>query len=137
MRDGFNPTREEAISLGIGDATIEVEYAGAGFGSNLGLMHRTSLGPDEGMWFEFPDEDFRGFWMKNTRIPLSIAFVDSKGRIGNIENMIPYDESRVRSRYKAKYALEMNQGWFKRKGIKAGDIIRIGKKKESPRLGDR
>ena len=137
MREGFNPTREEVISLEIGGATIEVECAGAGLGMNLGLMHRTSLGPDEGMWFEFPDEDFRGFWMKNTRIPLSIAYIDSKGRIGNIEHMVPYDESSVHSRYRAKYALEMNQGWFRKKGIKPGDSIRIGDKKPNPNHGDR
>ncbi len=129
---GVNPQRPEIISLGIGEATYEVEVAGKDYGLMLGLMYRQDLGPDEGMWFEFPDEDFRGFWMRNTRVPLSIAYVDGKGEISNIEDMIPFDETRVLSKRKVKYALEMNRGWFRAKGIKAGDKVRIGEKKANP-----
>jgi len=127
-----NPQRPEVISLGIKGATYEVEFAGKDYGLMLGLMYRKDLGPDEGMWFEFPDEDFRGFWMSNTRLPLSIAYVDARGEISNIEDMIPFDESRVLSKRKVKYALEMKRGWFQTKGIKAGDMVTIGKKKANP-----
>jgi len=132
MREGKNPQRPEVISIGIGDSTIEVEIAGEGAGLNLGLMFREELGADEGMWFTFPEEDFRRFWMKNTKIPLSIAFVDGGGRIGNIEDLDPYDESQVFSKYKAKYAWEMNRGWFERNGVEPGMAIRLGRKKPNP-----
>lgn len=129
---GTNPQRQELISLGIKDVTYEVEVAGGEYGLMLGLMYRKELGPDKGMWFEFPEEDFRNFWMRNTRVPLSIAYVDSRGEISNIEDMIPFDESRVLSKRKVKYALEMKRGWFQEKGIKAGDVVRIGTKKANP-----
>jgi uncharacterized membrane protein (UPF0127 family) len=63
------------------------------------------------------------FWMKNTYIPLSIAFVDERGRIVNIENMRPQDESTHWSKGSARYALEMRQGWFAARGIGAGDVV--------------
>jgi hypothetical protein len=127
IQRGENPQRPETIALGIGEATYEVEVAGRGYGLSLGLMHRTKMGADEGMWFEFPDEEIRRFWMKNTKIPLSIAFVTSEGTLTNIEDMVPYVEQNTLSVRPAKYALEMNRGWFKKKGIEAGDTIRIGK----------
>jgi len=133
MQERKNPQRPEVIALGIGGTTVEVEVAGAGAGLQLGLMFRDRLGENEGMWFEFSKEDYRSFWMRNTKVPLSIAFVDKKGSICNIEEMVPYNESPVRSRRKAMFALEMNRGWFKRKGIRAGDFIRIGAKKTNPR----
>ncbi|MCG3198441.1 MAG: DUF192 domain-containing protein [Candidatus Omnitrophica bacterium] len=133
MVDGTNPEREELIALVIGGATYEVEVAGDAYGTQLGLMYRRNLRENEGMWFEFPDQDFLRFWMKNTPSPLSIAYVDSKGVIANIEDMVPFDESTVPSKRKVKYAWEMPRGWFKQKGIKAGDTIRIGKKKINPK----
>lgn len=130
--EGENPQRPDLIALEIGGATYEVEVAGDVFGKQLGLMFRKELPPDSGMWFEFPETDFRRFWMQNTFIPLSIAFVDEAGVITNIEDMIPLDESAVRSKRKARYALEMQRGWFKNKGIKQDDKIRIGKIRPNP-----
>jgi uncharacterized membrane protein (UPF0127 family) len=132
MNEGKNPLRDTRIALGIGEATIEVEVAGRGAGMNLGLMFRETMGENEGMWFEYPDPEFLSFWMHNTKLPLSIAFVRENGVIGNIENMIPYDETSVRSKYESRYALEMNRSWFEKNGIKAGDTIRIGKKSKEP-----
>lgn len=129
---GENPQRPEMIALGIGAATIEVEVAGDEYGKQLGLMFRKEMPADAGMWFAFPETDFRRFWMQNTFIPLSIAYVDEGGVITNIEDMIPLDESPVRSKRKARYALEMNRGWFKKKGIKPEDRIRIGQLKPNP-----
>jgi len=88
-----------------------------------GLMNRFSLQPDHGMLFVFEDPQPLGFWMKNTYIPLSIAFVDVNGRIVNIEDMKPHDETRHQSRGFALYAIEMKQGWFAARGVKAGDVV--------------
>jgi uncharacterized membrane protein (UPF0127 family) len=85
-----------------------------------GLMNRFSLAPDHGMLFVFERPQPLGFWMKNTYIPLSIAFVDANGVILNIEDMQPHDESTHLSRGNALYAIEMKQGWFRAKGIVAG-----------------
>lgn len=89
-----------------------------------GLMNRFSLQPDHGMLFVFEQSQPLGFWMKNTFIPLSIAFIDVDGKIVNIEDMRPQDESTHWSRGVALYALEMKQGWFAGKKIAAGDVIK-------------
>ena len=88
-----------------------------------GLMNRFSLQPDHGMLFVFEEPQPLGFWMKNTYIPLSIAFVDANGKIVNIEDMKPQDETTHWSRGFALYAVEMKQGWFVAKGIRPGDVI--------------
>ena len=97
-----------------------------------GLMNRFSLQPDHGMLFVFEEPQPLGFWMKNTYIPLSIAFVDKDGRIVNIEDMKPLDESTHWSRGFALYAVEMKQGWFLTRGVKAGDLVQ-GLPPASPR----
>jgi uncharacterized membrane protein (UPF0127 family) len=89
-----------------------------------GLMNRFSLQPDHGMLFVFEQPQPLGFWMKNTFIPLSIAFLDASGKIVNIEDMKPQDESTHWSRGLALYAVEMKQGWFNAKGIGPGDVVR-------------
>ncbi len=89
-----------------------------------GLMNRFSLQPDHGMLFVFEAPQPLSFWMRNTFIPLSIAFVDSGGKIVNIEDMKPQDESSHWSRGFALYAIEMKQGWFAAKGIGPGDIVK-------------
>jgi uncharacterized membrane protein (UPF0127 family) len=89
-----------------------------------GLMNRFSLQPDHGMLFVFEQPQPLGFWMKNTFIPLSIAFIDGDGKIVNIEDMRPQDESTHWSRGIALYALEMKHGWFAGKKIAAGDIVK-------------
>jgi uncharacterized protein len=89
-----------------------------------GLMRRFSLQPDHGMLFVFDRPQLLSFWMKNTYIPLSIAFIDADGRIVNIEDMRPQDESMHLSRRPSLYALEMKQGWFAEKGVKPGDAVK-------------
>ena len=88
-----------------------------------GLMNRFSLQPDHGMLFVFEKPERLSFWMKNTYIPLSIAFIDGGGRIVNIEDMAPQTETTHWSRGPARYALEMRKGWFVERGIKAGDRV--------------
>jgi uncharacterized membrane protein (UPF0127 family) len=80
-------------------------------------MHRFSLKPDHGMVFVFDRSELRAFWMKNTFIPLSIAFVAADGRIVNIDDMAPQDESTHWSSAPAMYAIEMRKGWFAERGF--------------------
>ena len=88
-----------------------------------GLMDRTALGKDRGMLFVYSDEEVRSFWMKNTLVPLSIAYVDSDGRIVDLQDMKPLDDDPPHyvSAEPAQYALEVNQGFFAEHGIKVGD----------------
>ena len=89
-----------------------------------GLMFRDRLGENAGMIFLYPEAEVTAMWMKNTRIPLSVAFIDGSGRILNIEDMVPFSEDAHGSRGPAAYALEMNRGWFSKRGIKAGDRVK-------------
>ena len=88
-----------------------------------GLMYRFSLKPDHGMVFVFDASELRAFWMKNTFIPLSTAFVAPDGRILNIDDMAPQDETTHLSKGPAMYAIEMRKGWFAERGIRAGDRV--------------
>ena len=89
-----------------------------------GLMHRFSLKPDHGMVFVFERAEPVGFWMKNTFIPLSIAYVGADGRVLNIDDMAPHDETPHQSRGPALYAIEMRKGWFAQRGIGPGDLVK-------------
>jgi len=86
-------------------------------------MFRTDLGADEGMLFCFPAAEIRSFWMRNTPLPLSVAYLDEAGRIVQIEDMEPFDERSHPSRVPAPFALEVHQGWFRRKRIRVGDRV--------------
>lgn len=90
-----------------------------------GLMFRFDLPENYGMLFVFPDSQQRCFWMKNTYIPLSIAYIDEFGKIVSMHDMHAHDLSSVCSSAPAMYALEVKQGWFTDKDIKIGDTIRI------------
>jgi len=89
-----------------------------------GLMHRKGLAPNAGMLFRFDEAAIQCMWMKNTLIPLSVAFIDDAGAIINIADMQPQTEDSHCASRPARYALEMNRGWFAARGIKPG--IRIG-----------
>jgi len=92
-----------------------------------GLMGRKHLGKDEGMIFVFEKEDYHGFWMKDTQIPLSIAFIDKEGRIVSITDMKTLTLESHTPPQPILYALEMKKGWFSANGIKVGDILRFSK----------
>ena len=85
-----------------------------------GLMHRKSLAPNAGMLFVFDEVAVHCMWMKNTLIPLSVAFVDTAGMITNIADMTPHSEESHCAARPALFALEMEQGWFAKRGIKPG-----------------
>jgi uncharacterized membrane protein (UPF0127 family) len=90
-----------------------------------GLMFREKLAPDSGMLFVMPKPDRAGFWMKNTLIPLSIAYINSTGTILEIHDMKPHNEKPVASLFPTvAYALEMEQGWFSDAGVGPGDRIK-------------
>lgn len=88
-----------------------------------GLMHRFSLKPDHGMLFVFRESQPQAFWMKNTFVALSIAYIDDKGRIVNIEDMAPQTENNHPSNGPVLYALEMKKGWFRERAIEAGTVV--------------
>ena len=111
------------IDLTIKTAKLKAEVAADGNSRTIGLMNRFSLKPDQGMIFVFVQSEPLAFWMRNTFVPLSIAYIDSKGVIVNIVDMKPQDESTHPSAGPAMFALEMKQGWFKERGIVAGDKV--------------
>jgi len=111
------------IDLTIKTAKLKAEVAADANSRTVGLMNRFSLKPDQGMIFVFAQSEPLAFWMRNTFVPLSIAYIDSKGVIVNIVDMKPQDESTHPSTGPAMFALEMKQGWFKERGIVAGDKV--------------
>ncbi|HVN34379.1 MAG TPA: DUF192 domain-containing protein [Casimicrobiaceae bacterium] len=111
------------VPLTINDNKLTAEVAKTPEQQMTGLMYRFSLKPDHGMVFVFDRSEQRAFWMKNTYIPLSIAFVAADGRIVNIEDMAPRDEASHFSAGPAMYAIEMRKGWFAERGIRAGDRV--------------
>jgi uncharacterized membrane protein (UPF0127 family) len=115
------------IPLYINDREIRVEVAKTPQEMAKGLMGRRHLGQDEGMLFIFETEDYHAFWMKDTLIPLSIAFIDKEGRIVRITDMKPLTLESHSPPTPILYALEMKKGWFSAKGIKVGDIVRFSK----------
>jgi uncharacterized membrane protein (UPF0127 family) len=111
------------VKLTAGMHVIQAEVA-ADFGTRAqGLMHRKALGQNTGMLFVFDEAAFHCMWMKNTLIPLSVAFLDERGTILNIADMTPHSEESHCAARPARFALEMNRGWFAERGIKAGMAI--------------
>ena len=113
-----------ATALTIGSTTVSVEIADDPKERAQGLMNREALGADQGMLFVYPDERPRTFWMKDTSLPLSIAYLDAQGRIVRIADMTPFDTSPVPSVRPAMYALEVNQGWFTRHAVQVGASVK-------------
>ena len=112
------------IELTVGQRTVSVEVAATGDTRATGLMHRRILPENNGMLFVFPAPGMHAFWMMNTHIPLSIAFIDDEGTIVNIENMQPHTQNSHPPKRPVRYALEMNQGWFAKHGIRVGARIK-------------
>ena len=108
------------ISLAINGHVLIAEVAATTETRTQGLMHRRMLPENRGMLFVFRETGAHAMWMMNTYIPLSVAFLDEGGRIINIEDMQPHTRDSHGAAGPAKYALEMNQGWFARRAIKPG-----------------
>lgn len=114
--------RRTPLTLGI--HVVQAEVASSFSTRAQGLMFRRAMAPNHGMLFVFPLVEQQCMWMRNTLLPLSVAFLDEKGTILNVEDMQPQTENSHCSSGPARYALEMNQGWFAGKGIKPG--VRVG-----------
>lgn len=113
----------ESFELYVNDKTINVEIADTTEERAKGLMNRKHLDENHGMLFVFDRDQLMSFWMKNTYVPLSIAFISSDGIIREIYDMKPLSEKPVKSEYYTRYALELPRGNFSRLGIKPGDHI--------------
>lgn len=111
------------IALNAGIFVIQAEVANTPKTRELGLMRRKAMALGSGMLFVFDQSATQCMWMKNTLIPLSVAFIDERGTIVNIADMQPLSETSHCASRPARYALEMNQGWFKKRGIAAGRMI--------------
>jgi hypothetical protein len=113
------------VEIKIKDKTYKFELAVNEDERRRGLMYRKSLDKNSGMLFVYPREYELSFYMKNTLIPLDIAFIDSNLRVIDIRSMEPLDETPINSKKRAQYALEVNQGFFKNIGLKENDKIEI------------
>ncbi|VVE66253.1 signal peptide protein [Pandoraea captiosa] len=117
------PGEFPTVQLSAGMYLIKAEVAANEKDREQGLMYRKSMPANAGMLFVFEQSAGHCFWMKNTDLPLSIAFLADDGTIVNIEDMAPQTEDNHCPRAAVRYALEMNQGWFRSKNIKAGAKI--------------
>jgi len=120
------------VELGAGMHLIRAELAATDATRSMGLMHRKALAPNGGMLFVFDAPGPYCMWMKNTPLPLSVAFIDDAGAIVNIADMQPHTEQSHCAARPVTYALEMRQGWFAERGIRAGERLR-GLDKLKPR----
>ena len=119
----FGDVTYKTARIKVGPHPLKVEVAASDAELTQGLMHRTALGKDDGMLFIFGEPAYHGMWMKNTLIPLSVAFIDGDGRILNILDMEPQTLDTHMAAGPARYAIETNKGWFAAKKIKAGDTV--------------
>ena len=121
--DDSPQTNLQRITLTAGIHQIDTQLAVTQNQQAIGLMYRNEMPMNEGMLFVFEQASIQCFWMKNTRLPLTAAFVADDGTIVNLENMKPQTTESHCSTKPVRYVLEMNQGWFAKKGIKPGSKL--------------
>ena len=114
---------QRTTKLTAGIHVITAEIASTPQSRMIGLMMRERLAPNHGMVFVFEDKSQHCFWMRNTLIPLSIAFIDDDGTVVSIADMAPKSEASTCPQRPVRYALEMDQGWFAKRGVTAGNKI--------------
>ena len=117
------PATTSDYYLTINGKNVKVELAESEEERAQGLKYRNSLPADTGMLFIYPDEMSLSFWMKDTQLPLSIAFIKSNGSILDIKDMQPFSLDIINSSAPVQYALEMTQGWFQQNQIKVSDVV--------------
>ncbi len=120
------------VELTIHKHALSAEVASNDADRMQGLMHRRMLPENRGMLFVFQNLAYHGMWMMNTYVPLSVAFIDDAGIIINIEDMQPHTRDSHSAKKPARYALEMNLGWFHKRGIKPGMKIEGLEKAPAP-----
>ena len=113
----------QTVQLGAGMHVITAEIAATDSARSRGLMYRKELPPNHGMLFVFEQANVQCFWMRNTVLPLSIAFIQEDGIIANIDDMQPMTDTSHCSSAPVRYVLEMEQGWFAKRGLQAGKKI--------------
>ena len=118
------PQELPSIRINAGIHNITAQLAQTPQQREIGLMFRTSMGPNDGMLFAFEQAGQQCFWMKNTLIPLAIAFIADDGSVVNIASMKPQTLDGHCSDSPVRFVLEMNEGWFAKRGIKAGSKLR-------------
>jgi len=112
------------IQMTAGMHVIRAEVADNFVSRMTGLMHRQALGANDGMLFVFEDAGIQCMWMKNTLVPLSVAYIADDGSIVNIADMKPLSEDSHCAKAPVRFALEMNRGWFESRGIRSGFKLR-------------
>lgn len=115
----------------LGESSVNVEVALTPEQCRRGLMFRSELGKDWGMLFVYGAEDKLSFWMKNTKVPLSIAFIDRNLVVRDVQDMTPMSEELHTSKAPVMYALEVNRGWFSRHGIEPGTTVNFSPELEA------
>ena|SRR5436305_209880 len=118
------PQKLAQVRLNAGIHNINAELASTPQQREIGLMFREAMPANDGMLFVFESPGQQCFWMKNTLIPLSIAFLDDDGSVVNVDDMKPQTLDGHCSQKPVRFVLEMNQGWFAKRGIKAGSRVR-------------
>ena len=131
--EGKPQTGLPTIILKAGRQTVRADVASTEPTRQLGLMFRKKMPQQEGMLFVFPQIGYHAMWMRNTLLPLSVAYVDERGVILSIHEMQPLSDTAHQSAGPARFALEMNAGWFSAHSIKAGDTIKGLDKAPKPR----
>jgi uncharacterized protein len=120
------------MTLNAGGQTIKAEVAANGAQREKGLMFRTQMGKNEGMLFVFPQLGYHAMWMRNTLIPLSVAYIDESGKILSIHEMEPQNDTAHQAAGPARYALEMNAKWYSQHKVAVGDTIKGLEKAPKP-----
>jgi uncharacterized membrane protein (UPF0127 family) len=123
--DESNPAALPTVPIKIGSQTYTIEIAATHQSRARGLMRRDAMAKDHGMIFVFPKVELQSFWMKNTRIPLDLIYLDASGRVVSIHRLEPYNLKGVTSPEPIKYAIELNRGQVSVAGVKPGDLIQI------------
>jgi uncharacterized membrane protein (UPF0127 family) len=118
-------TTAQTVPISFAGGTLQVEIADTAAERAVGLMSRSSLGYEDGMLFAFPSDTSAAFWMTDTLVPLSIAFVRADGTIVHIEDMQPETTTNHYSTEPYRYAIEANQGWFATHNVAEGDKAQI------------
>lgn len=122
-KKGAPQTGLPMLTLKAGKQTIKAQVAATDETRQTGLMHRSNMPPNEGMIFVFPQLGYHAMWMRNTLIPLAVAYLDDTGKIVSIHEMEALNETSHQAKGPARFALEMNAKWFSKNDLKVGDVI--------------
>jgi len=124
LSSAASATTLPTLPLQIGIYIVQAEIAADNESRARGLMYRTEMDTNKGMLFIFERPGVQCFWMKNTFIPLTTAFLDDQGKIVNMADMTPQTEKPHCSKQPVRYVLEMNKGWFTTRGVKEGAVVK-------------